>query len=596
MPDNSENPRDVGNAAILQAIQDSNALLAKLTEQMPDRSGSGKKGDAFEMPETYAGRYTTQQTFQQLANLFKDLGNKRQQSGGLSPGASTPEGIFGTAGKLFDKAAAFTPKASGYADAINKGFIRPAQQYGAIATNLNQIGERQGVSGMGSDVGLGPFGVRMPFNDAFNRGLEMKFQAFQDSLGAGLTIGQASKAQEMTVDAGYKYGTPQYNAMKNTIEGATKINSLIGQDPRTAELIDRSTRFGGASQSDMIASITELNNTIKTSNMSVAQALQGALAYTNLLAKTGGNPAAGMRTFSEMSNITGLPGETSLALQGNGYVQAMQMKSTGLLPWQLGQMNPSQRAALTMQSVNQLSRQLGPLPAASSHMDAAGFMHTVSGQDKQDATIAQLMGVDINVIKNMRKNYGANQKYARASEGFTGYAESAMNIATGHLSESEKVARINQLNNAGGGRGTYGALIGQMKRAGFSQKEMDDVMNTGNKLANQTGTSGARLVAEQAHFRNLQFQKILGEKTGKQEGASDRSKVMFDLTPDAKKILQVSDSKQKKGLAGMGIGSVVGGVIGGAIGSIEPFGGTAVGAMIGSSIGGSIGTTVGEEV
>lgn len=594
MAANPENPKEVANDDILRAIEQTNQLLAQIAEG--SRGKDDKTRGTYEMPDTYEGKYTPQQTFAQLRDFFTIMQNQstRQRPGEPSQGASMPGGLFGrmygAAATGFDRLSQWSPRATAYANAINSGIIQPAQRVGAVATSLNQLGEMQGISAAGGDLSIGGMGFRTPFNQAAYTGAKMKFDQLLTSMDAGITFGQAGKIQEMTTGLGYKFGTSAYNNVAGGLESITKMNSLMGQDPRTAELIDRGTRYGQASVSDMVSSLSDLNDTIKNSNVSVAQAMQDAIGYTNLIAKQGGTAAMGVETSGAMQRITGLAGAVTLPLQQNGYVQAMQMKSTGLLPWQLGQMSAGQRAAMTMQSIDQLSRQLGPAPRDTVRTDASGFRHIISGQDKHDATIAQLMGVSVDVIKNMRRNYRRDQKFASLEEGFSGYEQTASRIVRGNLSESEKISRLNRISGYGG-KGTFGALQERMKKAGFTQDEIQSVAKAGEgKLDDLQGS--AKLAAE-IRLRNKKFREIEAKKTQKQTGAANKNKITIDLTNDAKKILKINDEGGLgKAEAGKGIGTVVGTAIGAAI----PVGGVLGGGVIGGMIGGAVGGMIGEEL
>jgi len=585
MANTPSNP-NIGNSDVLAAIAETNKLLSELIRESPKSSSGG--GSKFEMPETHKGEWTPQNKWSQAGSMLQDVQKGINKFvGGPSAGASTPQGLFGRAGNALNTASNYVPKAEAYAGVINQGVIQPAYKYGAAATDLNQMGAAQGISA--GSTQMGPLGVTMPFNPAFNRGVEMKVQALKDSMQGGVTVAQAENIQQAAVAAGYKTGGSQFNGMRHSLQALTKINPLMGQDPMAAELYTRGSRYGASSDSDFVEAANQLNDTIKNTNVSVAQALQDATAYTNLLAKTGGNPsgAAGMALSSTMQNITGLSGPTSLALQGNGYVQAMQMKGTGLMPWQLGQMDNSQRAMMTMKSVNQLGKMLGPSPGGTKiTTDSAGFQHMNTAQDRQDANTAMMMGVDTAVIKNMRKNYKRDMAFGKISTGFAGYEETAGRISSSHLGESQKLAKLQALNNQFGGKGTVGALHQQMEKAGFSQDQMDKIMKAGDKASG----SGSSKLAAMAHLRNQAFQDELGKKTGKQQGASDKNKVMVGLTNDAKKLLKIEGSSDNsKVLAGAGIGTVVGGALGAL--SFTPVG-VAGGAMLGEMIGSEIGSVL----
>jgi hypothetical protein len=68
MAKDPENPKDVANNDILRAIEQTNQLLVQIAE------GSRRKGDGgrdtYDMPDTYEGKYTPQQTFAQLRDFF----------------------------------------------------------------------------------------------------------------------------------------------------------------------------------------------------------------------------------------------------------------------------------------------------------------------------------------------------------------------------------------------------------------------------------------------------------------------------------------------------------------------------------------------
>lgn len=158
MPTTPENPKDVANADILRAIEQTNKLLAEIAKGGANKD---RKRGNYEMPETYEGKYTPQQTFAQLRDFFQIMQTQstKQRPGEPSQGASMPGGLFGrmygAAATGFDRLSQWSPRATAYANAINSGIIQPAQRVGAAATSLNQLGEMQGISAAGGDISVG---------------------------------------------------------------------------------------------------------------------------------------------------------------------------------------------------------------------------------------------------------------------------------------------------------------------------------------------------------------------------------------------------------------------------------------------------------
>jgi hypothetical protein len=395
--------------------------------------------------------------------------------------------------------------------------------------------------------------MRTPFgNQAFMRGVGMKLEAFKDSVQAGITRGQAENIQKSVIGAGYKQGTTSYNAMKNMFQTATQMSSVIGQDPRFQEMAIAGTRFGGASQEDVLETLKGIKDATENSNISLGQMLEDSQQYARLVQQTGGGAATGMSMGYKMSALTGLPGQTTLAMQNNPFVQAKQMQTTGLMPWQLGQMSAEQRTSTMYQSFDMLSRQLGPTGPTTKRVDAGGFTHISSGSDKQDATIAMMMGVDINVIKQMRKNKGQVMRRARASDVFTGYEETGQRILESkNLTDVEKRARLHAM-ETGTGRGTIGELKRQMQAAGASSSQIAKVMEAGSDIK---GGSGHAML-KRAQARSQAFQDWAGGESGMETGP----KVTVELSKDAKKLLKIKSedsSGLNKALAGIGDRAVI---------------------------------------
>ena len=472
---------------------------------------------------------------------------------------------------------------SRYASDFSRSVIQPARKFGAFQTNMNYAGELQGLSGAGGDISIGPFGMRTPFNAAFGRGLQMKFDAFKDSMGAGITMGQAENIQNTLTGAGYNYGDPQFNRLKGMFQTGTRINSAIAQDPRFQEMAISGTRMGGASMEDMLESLNAIKDTAGNIHVSVGQMLEDSKQYGKLLQGSGGNSAMGMKMAAQMGAITGLPGQTTLALQNNPFVQARQMQATGLMPWQLGQMSAAQRANTTYQSFDMLTKQLGSSGPTTSYMDAGGFRHISTGLDKSDATLAMMMGVDVNTIKQMRKNRGHVMARARAQDAFEGYTETGNRILSdSHLSNAQKMAKLNAM-GINGGRGTLGALKQQMKAAGASAQDIAKVMSAPGGPA---GSSGHAIVGR-AEARSKAFSDWASKQSGKETGASNMPKVWIGLNKDAKKLLNVQSSQNGKAAAGAGVGTVIGGALGAL--SMTPFG-----SVAGAALGGVIGEAASE--
>lgn len=551
-------------------------------------------------PNYRGGTYGSMRILDLLAKAVDKLGQKVDKmgggaapTGGLSSSGSHPtdnpaavaaQRIF-TARDRIQEAARYVPVAlrqgADIAYDVNQELIQPARRAGAVATGLIQTGELQGLSGAGGDITIPGtnIGVRTPFSEAGMRGLGMRVEAFRTSMQAGITMAQAENIQRSVVNAGYNQGTAGYNALNKTFQYATQMNSLIGQDPRFQEMAISGMRFGGATMQDMIETVKEINDTAGKINIGIGQMLDTSLKYRDLLAQTGGNPAMAGRMTARMAALTGLPPETSFALQNNPFVMARQMQATGLLPWQLGQMAPEERAGTTYEAFDMIARQLGPGGPTTRRTDVGGFTHISTGEDKQDATIAMLMGVDTNVVKQMKRNRGKVMARAEAADVFAGYAGTAERILGGAGSDAEKITRLRAM-ESGGGRGTLGALREQMKRAGASEEDVKKVMEAGKDIG---GPEGHKILGK-ARAREMAFQEWAAEKSGVEQGG----KVMVDLTEEAKKLLKIKNNDvDGKALAGAGIGTVVGG----AIGSAVPIPG--VGTVAGGLIGGSVGEAIG---
>ena len=189
-------------------------MFDKLSKSMESLGGRTQAGAAGGSKLSSSASTADNNPAANAAKQARDNANASARGGAMAPAgqtsahASTPN--FNPAARTADffsrisqQAPSAMNVAARYASDFNRSIIQPARSFGAMQTNLNYMGELQGLSGAGGDITIPGtnIGFRTPFNAAFGRGLEMKFEALKASMGAGITMAQQENIQNTLVGA-----------------------------------------------------------------------------------------------------------------------------------------------------------------------------------------------------------------------------------------------------------------------------------------------------------------------------------------------------------------------------------------------------------
>jgi len=533
--------------AILAELKNIHKLLQNQSNERNASGGSRRTGGRREQTTSYdpkanpdedptylGGRRSVGGNFTVAGERLQSMGNWAQKRGygGIGGGLQSAGKFFETAGT------SYVPNALATASAINQIAIQPAQKLGGMSTSLNSLGEATGLSAAGGDISLGPFGMRTPFNAAALEGARIQASILKDSMQAGVTRGQASNIYNQLMGRGFMPDTAGFGRMKEGMLDINKFNSLLGQDPRTSEILDRSTRMGQSSVQDFVETMKTVPTAMRAGRESMSQVVQDMMAFGDFYKKQGGTYAGGTSAATAMMTASGLPGQSLLQLQQSGFVQARQMQQSGLMPWQLGQMDPQQRLMSTMQSVQMLSRQLGPTGPDKISKDRFGFTTVQKGSAKQDATIGMMLGTDAATIANIRENYAGIMTGTRLQEGFQHYEDAAKRIRGSSLSGDQKQAQLEQLDHSRSVSSLMSSVAA--KGSGFKQGEIEAIM--GEKTA---------------ELRSARFNQILAKKRQGMESKDSGPQVLIGLSDESKKYLHIKTSDKDKANANAGNGSTV---------------------------------------
>jgi len=459
------------------------------------------------------------------------------------------------AGEMLHTASNKYLPAADMANRISKPFFKrraDRTDYGTLAGGNPETGDIDGPLG---------FGVRTKSvltNEATRRGAALQLRAAFDARGAGLNTTQTSNIIGGVVGMGYKPSS----AMGTFTDSSQQFNKLVAaqeklykRDPNLisegeTQWLDQAVRFGGGDEIKKAAeAMLNLADVSNKASVSIPQMQQAVFAYTQTLASTGAaNPAiSAANTISDFTAATGLPPQSFTKFENNGLVKANAMVSTGLAPWQLGLMSPSQKIAnqnKTLQDIMQMT------PVGSDTKEINPYTGkeqiTATGKQKQLATASLYTGMSVPEIQKRLKSAKEMEITSRVSQGFGIDQE-------GNISNNDKGGYIQ-----GGGTEAWGKMKKDLEKkdSGFSKDEIEqieDAGKTGGFLGIGESDSG-----ESEEGRNAQakkYKEIMAEHQKKKSDADENSKqdkIMFDLTDSAKKILKTASDNNKSSANGGG--------------------------------------------
>jgi hypothetical protein len=559
---------DIGNEAVLAELRDIAKIMSDIKtslarpEDSSSNAGRGRSGSyagpvGSQDPRTQGGSYTAAGFIGGLGQEMQSWANKRING---KTGQSTPPKLIERTGAFLEDAGAnYMP--GGARDAQFIGGV--ARRAGAYSSGLIASGQASGYNASGGDIGVGPFGMRTPFSDAGAVAIDQKIQAAGMALGAGTTYRGAQAYQRNLQQLGFKAPTGlvgglmgaedrsannNYNKYMGALNVMGKnLGENVSADPQVTMMMTSATRAGTGSLKEFVDIMNQMPNVTRAASISNAQYLADLQSWAGYAQKGGATEMYGMKVGSQMEAATGLPAPVlQQGLQG-GFVKANLMRQSGLMPWELGQATASQNINALYGTINQLDQQLGtPKGGPTYSKNARGFTEEHYASQAQDAQIAMLTGLPVSTIQKMRRDRKQVQASAIAGEDFGNLQSQIERIADkGGPGAAQRIKGLLQ----GGGRGTFHALTKEMKAAGFTKDEIDQV-----RLAGGTNDQSAEGLAKASAAAQAKFKDIESGKTAGLTDVQGGDQMQIELGPQAAELFKIIRGKPTSGKASQGRG------------------------------------------
>jgi hypothetical protein len=498
-------------------------------------------------------RFTNQHyTSQDTGNFIADILNAGSGYFGNRGNNLTSRSMGASSAILSRASSDYLP----YANLINQQMVQPMRQ---AAANRSGIGASQGISPQGGDVDLpGGFGFRSNsflFNPAARRGLQMQVNAAFDARAAGISTSDVMGIYGNLSGLGYKYDTGRFGQAAATMEGLTRLNPNLN-NPLTYQMMDQATRYRGTdSMGDFKRVMTDLNNTVKDTTMSLDYMQQQAFKFGTFNQSIGGTALGGQRTAAEFMRATGVPSDALMKLQQSGLGQANLMLQTGAMPYAQGLLDPAQKIQGAYSALNQMMAMAPKTPTVT--YDALGQKHTISGRDNAIAFAATQLGMQPEQVRNLLNSQRRVTAFERVSQEFGNDVKDKTGWSTGGYIQKGGsniwAGMKKQLMNTPGVTKEDIAAIeaeGKTKRGGNFVTMLG---NADTVLGNLFNSSKVGETADERMRMMKKFQEIQSRETKKSQDSKSSAQVgdvTISLDSKAAKMFNLSSAAKDVANAG----------------------------------------------
>jgi hypothetical protein len=451
---------------------------------------------------------------------------------------------------------------------------------------LEQTGEALGTSPGGSQINLGPFGVRVPFvNAAARQGMSREWEIMKMRQAGGINGQQARfifdqlNAKGFQPDADQKYSpfeqgggitgdqlgglpmnnswldkmrlslppgdamrqTPRFEDMANAAKKMTQKNpELVNEEYFT--LMDKATRAGAMSLASFNKNMAEVATVAKSTGYSFQQLQVDMDAVGQVNEQQGGTHAAGQIDAVRFQAQTKLPAALMPGLMQNPFVQTYAMRMNGLMPWEQGLETGAQRSADISGAVSQVYNSVGPgLPNQTEHI-AGGFTRTISANDRRLALVHTMFPeLSVDKLKQLVETHKTVQARSTLED-----MTQAWSQTVGRTHDPKALAGLMDPKRMKGG---WGAVEHQMDLAGFTKADKAAVDQSGHidimdKQVQKMLKDGKTPDQIMATRRYKEIQKIIDQK-GDKIRSEQNPKLTIELGNSAKKFGFFIENKNK---------------------------------------------------
>lgn len=513
-----------------------------------------------QMPQHYGGKYTAE-------DLLKLMGKGAR---GLGQFGGTPESLqepLLNASKVFGRGAELQPSVSAVWN-LGRTYTSAARGWSeGLGEYSGSLGYEPGGGPLGLNNVSGPFGThfRVPLaNSAAMSGIAQTAEAYATSMTVpGLSGSQAMAMNQSLAERGWFPGQPGQQDLfdaQSQLIGKGGVFQQLGENPEVADLLDRAMRSGTAGTNEMVRSIEEIPEAAKHAHEGVSQMVQSMNAFGEFSQSQGGTHYAGQQQALELANMTGIPNAATKGLMESPWAQSAVFRATGMPSWMQGTVPGAVKNQAIMQGFWSLSKAVGKGEGRT--YKSGGFEEHVSPIEEQAARMHMLLpNMNPETIQRMlREGKGGIEGRSEVQK----QAEMWEKTTRGFMGTGKTNLENQMLTASNVGKANFGRLLKNMEQQktedGKPMFSREDIKDIRSNFGQGYDSHGKQLLEE----KYKAVQEVLGTKAGKDSNAAGSpSNVMIELSPAAKKLLQLPNKRSRiKVEAGAGENSTVNGFSG----------------------------------
>lgn len=508
-----------------------------------------EKMGPLEMPQYYGGVYTTQDLLKGGAQVSNWLAGKAGDNSSLTSPLNFAANSFARLGQAMPPLSMlkqYGSQAMGYSSGLE-----------SYAGALGQTPVQSGGLGV-NDISVLGMNFRPPLiNPTALAGASQYLNTFGQSLNyPGMSTGEAAGINQGLAERGWYPGSMQTQGMFDALGQMTSWGGAYQQmamDPAVQDLQDKATRVGTTSMQDWLETMKQVPDAAKNANEGINQMLADMNSFGDFSESQGGTHFAGQQQALGFANTTGLPSAIGLAMAQSPWNQSAIFRATGQPQWMQGILPGSVKNQYMMQGFWQAAQAVGR-PQAISESSPAGGNFAVSGIAQQAAMMHQFMMPDVpieQIQRMLKEGPGGIKRRMGVDRSIQAWQQTAQNmLQTGHTGNQFKdfiSGSLDQGNN-------FDHILKYMARlktdSGAHMFSPEDIKKIRTNSGQGYDTLGAARIRDQYNA----VEKILGEKSNKvnnNTGSPDQQ-LTIDLSPAAKKFLQLPNKKSQMKLAANG--------------------------------------------
>jgi hypothetical protein len=233
-------------------------------------------------------------------------------------------------------------------------------------------------------------------------------------VGFGLTNQQAQQTMDVLASQGFAMAPdvtnlhgPAATLAQNFM--APLLRQFPGVSPEDLAQFTSMTRYGAASTKDLVQALGNLGDQARTTNQTVGQVASSLKDVADIANSMGANPVSGVALGRGFTEATGLPAQVAGDLLQNPIMQGLAISRYGILPSGLAQMNPGSFAGLSLSALQMMQR---ATMGFNRPVYGTVWGHRVleeTGQQAQDAQIANLFHLPYQYVQRMLGHQGQIQ-------------------------------------------------------------------------------------------------------------------------------------------------------------------------------------------